>query len=88
MKSYSELLHENNYLKSCLSLDDFVYAVCIGVDQDKVYTLGCIKFLNGVDHYRSRDKMFLNIDCKKYWALVEEDVYKRFNNGKCSFIVK
>ena len=88
MKTYQELLRENNYLKNCLSLDDYVYAVCIGVDQEKVYTLGCVKFLNGVDHWRSRDKMFANINCKKYWALVEESVYKKFNNGKKSFIVK
>ena len=88
MKTYQELLRENNYLKCCLSLDTYVYAVCIGVDEKNVYPLGCIKFLNGVDHYKSRDKMFTNINCKKYWALVEENVYKNFNNGKKSFIVK
>lgn len=88
MTSYKELLREIDYLKSCLSFDDYVYAACIGVDENNVKLLGCVKFLNGVDHWRSRDKMFNNINCKKYWALVEKDVYENFKKGKSSFIVK
>ena len=61
MQTYKELLRENDYLKSCLSLDSYVYAVCIGVNNKEVKALGCVKFLNGLDHYRSRDKMFKNV---------------------------
>ena len=88
MKTYRELLRENDYLKGCLSFDSYVYAVCIGVDKDSVRTLGCIKFLNGIDHYRSRDKMFANINCNKYWALVDKSVYENFKKGKNSFVIK
>ena len=88
MKTYKELLREIDYLKGCLSLEDYVYAACIGVSNTDVKVLGCVKFLNGVDHWRSRDKMFNNINCKKYWALVEKDVYENFKKGKSSFIVK
>lgn len=86
--SYRELLMEINYLRDCLSIDDFVYAVCIGVFGCDVKLLGCIKFLNGVDHWRNRDKMFANIECEKYWVLVEKDVYVNLNNGKESFFVR
>ena len=87
-QTYQELARENNYLKGCLSFDSFVYAVCIGVTDTEVAQLGCVKFLDGVDHWRSRDKMFANIDCKKYWILVEKEVYETFKKGKSSFIVK
>lgn len=88
MHFYQDILRENNYLRSCLELDDFVYAVCIGVSGSQVKALGCIKFLNGVDHYRNRNKMFKNINCQKYWVLVEEDVYKSFKKGQNTFIVR
>ncbi len=88
MQTYKELLRENDYLKSCLSLDSYVYAVCIGVNNKEVKALGCVKFLNGLDHYRSRDKMFKNVNCIKYWALVEKSVYETFKKGKDSFVVK
>lgn len=88
MYSYKELLRENNYLKGCLNFEDFVYAVCIGASGNQVKALGCIKFLNGIDHYRNRDKMFKNINCEKYWVLVEKRVYENFKNGNDSFIVK
>ena len=88
MHTYKELLRENDYLRGCLSLDNYVYAVCIGVNNTDVKTLGCIKFLNGVDHYRSREKMFANINCKKYWTLVDKSVYENFKKGKNSFVVK
>ena len=88
MHFYQDMLRENNYLKSCLELDDFVYAVCIGVVGSRVRALGCIKFLNGVDHYRNRNKMFKNVKCEKYWVLVEKSVYEDFKKGKDSFIVK
>ena len=88
MKTYNELLREVNYLKCCLSLDNYVYAVCIGVSETYTGVLGCVKFLNGVDHWRSRDKMFANIDCNKYWALVDENVYRNYNNGSKSFSVR
>ena len=88
MNSYKDLIRENNYLKGCLKFEDFVYAVCIGASGNQVKALGCIKFLNGVDHYRNRDKMFKNIDCEKYWVLVEKSVYESFKKGKNSFIVK
>ena len=86
-QTYQELVRENNYLKGCLSLEDYVYAVCIGVDESEVKVLGCVKFLNGADHWRSREKMFINIASKKYWALVEKEVYETFKKGKSSFIV-
>ena len=88
MHSYKDLIRENNYLRGCLKFEDFVYAVCIGASGNQVKALGCIKFLNGVDHYRNRDKMFKNINCEKYWVLVEESVYESFKKGKNSFIVK
>lgn len=88
MQTYDEILRENNYLKSCLSFESYVYAACIGVTPYEVKVLGCIKFLNGIDHYISRDKMFDNIDCDKYWALVDKDVYENFKKGKDSFVVK
>lgn len=88
MQTYQSLARENNYLKCCLELDDFVYAVCIGAIGNQVKALGCIKFLNGIDHYRNRDKMFNNINCEKYWVLVEKDVYDNFKNGRESFIVR
>lgn len=87
MYTYQELVRENNYLRGCLSFDDYVYAVCIGVDED-IKVLGCIKFLSGIDHWRNRDKMFANIPCKKFWVLVEEQVYKEFKKGRNSFLVK
>jgi len=87
MKSYNQLLRENNYLKSCLAFDSYVYAVCIGVTDDDVKALGCIKFLNGIDHYKSRDKMFANINCEKYWTLVDKSVYENFKKGKDTFLV-
>lgn len=88
MKSYKELLREIDYLKCCLSLDEYVYAACIGVSGTNVKILGCVKFLNGIDHWRSREKMFKNFSCEKYWALVEKDVYENFKKGKSSFVVK
>ena len=88
MHTYKELLRENDYLRGCLTLDNYVYAVCIGVSNTNIKALGCVKFLNGVDHYRSREKMFANINCKKYWALVDESVYKNFKKGKNSFVIK
>ena len=88
MHTYKELLRENDYLRGCLTLDNYVYAVCIGVSNNNIKALGCVKFLNGVDHYRSREKMFANIKCKKYWALVDESVYKNFKKGKNSFVIK
>ena len=88
MNTYKELLRENDYLRGCLTLDDYVYAVCIGVNNTNVKVLGCVKFLNGVDHYRSREKMFANINCSKYWALVDKSVYENFKKGKDSFIIK
>tara|TARA_B100000035_G_C20541052_1_gene353986 strand:- start:243 stop:509 length:267 start_codon:yes stop_codon:yes gene_type:complete len=88
MHTYKDLVRENNYLKGCLKFEDFVYAVCIGASGNQVKALGCIKFLNGVDHYRNRDKMFKNVNCEKYWVLVEESVYESFKKGKNSFIVK
>lgn len=88
MHTYKDLIRENNYLKGCLKFEDFVYAVCIGASGNQVKALGCIKFLNGIDHYRNRDKMFKNINCEKYWVLVEESVYESFKKGKNSFIVK
>ena len=53
MKSYKDLLREINYLEGCLSFDNYVYAACIGVFKDEVKALGCIKFLSGIDHWRS-----------------------------------
>ena len=88
MKSYKELLREIDYLEGCLSLDEYVYAACIGVSESGVKVLGCVKFLNGVDHWRSREKMFKNINCKKYWALVEKNVYENFKKGSTSFLIK
>ena len=88
MQTYQSLLRENNYLKCCLELDSFVYAACIGVSGNQVKALGCIKFLNGIDHYRNRDKMFKNIDCEKYWVLVDKSVYDNFKKGRETFIVK
>tara|TARA_Y100000768_G_C23736180_1_gene567215 strand:+ start:150 stop:416 length:267 start_codon:yes stop_codon:yes gene_type:complete len=88
MKTYKELLREIDYLKCCLSLDEYVYAACIGVSGTNVKILGCVKFLNGIDHWRSREKMFKNFSCEKYWALVEKDVYEKFKKGKSSFVVK
>jgi len=88
MHTYKDLVRENNYLRGCLKFEDFVYAVCIGASGNQVKALGCIKFLNGIDHYRNRDKMFKNINCEKYWVLVEESVYESFKKGKNSFIVK
>lgn len=88
MHFYQDVLRENGYLKACLELEDYVYAVCIGVYKTHVKALGCIKFLNGVDHYRNRDKMFKNINCEKYWVLVEEDVYINFKKGYNTFVVK
>lgn len=88
MLSYNELVRENNYLRGCLSFDEYVYAVCIGDDGNEIRPLGCIKFLNGIDHWRNRDKMFANIDCRKYWVLVEKDVYIEFKRGKDSFLVR
>ena len=88
MISYQELLRENDYLKACLNLDHTLYAVCICVNDANVSILGCVKFMNGTDHWRSRDKMFSNIPGKKYWALVEKEVYRKYNKGKDSFVVK
>ena len=88
MHFYQDVLRENNYLKACLELDNFVYAVCIGASGNQVKALGCIKFLNGIDHYRNRDKMFKNINCEKYWVLVDEDVYTNFKKGYNTFVVK
>ena len=88
MHFYQDVVRENGYLKACLELEDFVYAVCIGASGNQVKALGCIKFLNGVDHYRNRDKMFKNINCEKYWVLVEKSVYEEFKKGKDSFIVR
>jgi len=88
MHFYQDVLRENGYLKACLELDDFVYAVCIGASGNQVKALGCIKFLNGIDHYRNRDKMFKNINCEKYWVLVDESVYTNFKNGNNTFLVR
>jgi len=88
MNFYQNVLRENNYLKACLELDDFVYAVCIGEFDSGVKALGCIKFLNGIDHYRNREKMFKNIDCEKYWVLVDESVYINFKSRNNTFIVR
>ena len=88
MHFYQDVLRENGYLKACLELDDYVYAVCIGASGSEVRALGCIKFLNGIDHYRNRDKMFKNINGEKYWVLVEKSVYEEFKKGKDSFIVR
>ena len=88
MHFYQDVLRENNYLKACLELDNFVYAVCIGASGNQVKALGCIKFLNGIDHYRNRDKMFKNINCEKYWVLVDKDVYTNFKKGYNTFVVK
>ena len=88
MHFYQDVLRENGYLKACLELDDYVYAVCIGASGSEVKALGCIKFLNGIDHYRNRGKMFKNINCEKYWVLVEKSVYEEFKKGKDSFIVR
>jgi hypothetical protein len=87
MYSYKELLRENNYLKGCLNFDEYVYAVCIGISEKNVKVLGCIKFINGVDHYRNRDKMFANSPYKKCWVLVEKEVYKSFK-GRESFLIR
>ena len=88
MHSYKDLARENNYLKGCLNFENYVYAVCIGASGNQVKALGCIKFLNGIDHYRNRDKMFKNINCEKYWVLVEKSVYESFKKGSNSFLVK
>jgi len=88
MHSYKDLLRENNYLRGCLKFEDFVYAVCIGASGSQVKALGCIKFLNGIDHFRNRDKMFKNVNCEKYWVLVEEDVYTNFKKGYNTFVIK
>lgn len=88
MHFYQDIIRENNYLKTCLELEDFVYAVCIGASGSQVKALGCIKFLNGVDHYRNRNKMFKNINCEKYWVLVEQSVYEDFKKGKNTFVIK
>ena len=88
MHFYQDILRENSYLKSCLELEGFVYAVCIGAVGSQVSALGCIKFLNGIDHYRNRKKMFKNINCEKYWVLVEKSVYEDFKKGKNSFTIK
>ena len=88
MNSYKDLLREVNYLKGCLDLEEYVYAVCIGVSGREVRALGCIKFLNGIDHYRNRDKMFKNINCEKFWVLVEKSVYEEFKKGNNSFLVR
>ena len=87
MNYYSELKRENNYLKGCLDFEDYVYAACIGVSKDGVKVLGCIKFLNGIDHYRNRDKMFSNLEYRKCWVLVEKEVYKNIK-GRESFIIR
>lgn len=88
MHSYKDLVRENNYLRGCLNFENYVYAVCIGASGNQVKALGCIKFLNGIDHYRNRDKMFKNINCEKYWVLVEKSVYEKFKKGSNSFLVK
>tara|TARA_Y100001970_G_scaffold108640_1_gene135798 strand:- start:2080 stop:2346 length:267 start_codon:yes stop_codon:yes gene_type:complete len=88
MHSYKDLVRENNYLRGCLNFESYVYAVCIGASGNQVKALGCIKFLNGIDHYRNRDKMFKNINCEKYWVLVEKSVYESFKKGKNSFLIK
>lgn len=88
MKSYKELLRETNYLQGCLSFESYVYAACIGVFESEVKALGCIKFLNGVDHWKNRDKMFSNLKCKNFWVLVGKEVYKNFKNDKNTFLVK
>ncbi len=88
MHSYKDLVRENNYLRGCLNFENYVYAVCIGASGNQVKALGCIKFLNGIDHYRNRDKMFKNINCEKYWVLVEKNVYESFKKGKNSFLIK
>ena len=88
MNSYKDLLREVNYLKGCLDLEEYVYAVCIGVSGREVRALGCFKFLNGIDHYRNRDKMFKNINCEKFWVLVEKSVYEEFKKGNNSFLVR
>tara|TARA_B100000945_G_scaffold164608_1_gene132016 strand:- start:354 stop:620 length:267 start_codon:yes stop_codon:yes gene_type:complete len=88
MHSYKDLVRENNYLRGCLNFENYVYAVCIGASGNQVKALGCIKFLNGIDHYRNRDKMFKNINCEKYWVLVEKSVYESFKKGKNSFLIK
>jgi len=88
MRSYKELIREIDYLKTCLSFDNYLYAVCICITNNTVNTLGCIKFMDGVDHWRSRDKMFANISGEKYWVLVDKSVYENFNKGKETFTVK
>ncbi len=88
MLSYEELKRENDYLKGCLGLEEYVYGACILVRGSEVFLLGVVKFLNGVDHWRSRDKMFVNVEGEKYWALVDVSVYERYNGGRCSFVVK
>jgi hypothetical protein len=88
MLSYEDLRRENDYLRSCLGLDGYVYGACILVRGREVFLIGIIKFLNGVDHWRSRDKMFKNVEGEKYWALVDREVYERYNKGRGSFIVR
>ena len=88
MHSYKDLVRENNYLRGCLKFENYVYAVCIGASGNQVKALGCIKFLNGIDHYRNRNKMFKNINCEKYWVLVEKSVYEKFKKGSNSFLIK
>jgi len=87
MNIYKDLVRENNYLKGCLEFNNHVYAVCIGVNEKEVKMLGCIKFLNGVDHYRNRDKMFSNLSYDKCWVLVEKEVYKNIK-GRESFVLR
>tara|TARA_Y100000310_G_C20455136_1_gene702684 strand:- start:170 stop:445 length:276 start_codon:yes stop_codon:yes gene_type:complete len=88
VKTYQELEQENEYLKDYLSFDDYMYVVCVCVDGLSVRQLGCIKFLNGIDYWNSRDKMFRNIKGEKYWVLVEKNVYENFRNGDDSFLVR
>tara|TARA_B100001121_G_scaffold310687_1_gene344009 strand:- start:11154 stop:11525 length:372 start_codon:yes stop_codon:yes gene_type:complete len=88
MLSYDELRRENDYLRGCLGLEGYVYGACILVVGGEVKLLGVVKFLNGVDHWRSREKMFVNVEGEKYWALVEKSVYEGYRGGRDSFVVR
>ncbi len=88
MLSYEDLRRENDYLRSCLGLDGYVYGACILVLGGEVRLLGVVKFLDGVDHWRSRDKMFVNVEGEKYWALVDSSVYDSYRGGRDSFVVR
>ena len=57
IKTYKELLREIDYLKCCLSIDEYVYAACIGVTGTNVKILGCVKSYINAIRYKNADSI-------------------------------